>query len=665
MDLIFLSKIFEDSYSKKLIKAKDLNFSFVRFEEAKSNFYLDYNEDVAVWWSKNIENYSQIDSQTSYAMNTTLNFMVSLYKTLKVMLNAETNEDSVVLGFNLNSGLQVRYPETNLSENLPCLINQTLSDIGLGINITYGCGAFAVSLGFSQGTFTSYLKSSLVNSLLLDDITKEIEDKYILVVAPIGLSYVIALSGQTDVENIVCGEVFKDDFLLNSLCEEIQLVGLETTRNITLKGYNSYVFASFSNVNINASIANYFVSDNTSFISGVFIYKQLVLQDWNSLISDIISIIVTQLGIFIIFIILTITIAWSLSGVITNKIIKPIEIIERMLQDKSTEEETKGKYNKEVNEVINSLKLLNTLKKFIDPHFLLNPEFAKRRENLNEAFHMFDGLNNNRGRAIVKNLIGNTFYLEKNFQMAEENYDLALKCTVELEADLLQQNEKELKLDMFEKEELRHAVKKKYVGWSKEIQFIAENIIERKQQMCIALEAQAEIEGKRNRNLLKRINLLQLTILEYYVSTRTHYIRMIKVLLDMAKNYQYLQFYHSGLQLLDVVKDELIKLRNDGVRSVDIDLTRLKSIGIDLIKNDAAGITKHFALLDVVYEKDILMQEMYYRRGSILHESSRFQEAGNAFISAIVKSYLGTWEIFRPAYQGKLGKMPAKADEGI
>ena len=547
---------------------------------------------------------------------------------------APTTNNTIQLGVTLKNGIQLRYPATNLTS--ACFLNDTNQTLASGkINVTYQCGGFAFSLGFDLGSISCYVPSSIVNPLILADISIGSQDQYLFFVSPSDLSYIIALSSNNfTYETSTCSSIFLDDTRLVNLCQGIQM-GAQTELNFTLQGYNSYVLGSVSAVSINTSVVGYDVQDQNGFIAGALIYRNVALQQWDDLINSIVNTIIIQISILILFIIVTIALTWKLSAIITNKIINPIELIKKMLKDSVNQEDVQKKYNKEVNEVVNSLTLLNILKNFIDPHFLLNPDLEVRIKNLEEAYKLFEALNSNRGKAIVENLIGNAYYLEERYDMAETYYALSLNHTIALQEEVIAQESKEKLLSSKERSELKQRTRK--VLWSSEKSYLQESIVERKQQLCMALEAQIDFEKKsKDRGLLKRINELQLEILEYYVNTRTHYIRMIRVLINMAKIFQCLQFYHSGLQLLDIVKDELTKIQTDGISTVDIDITRLKSIGIDLKLLESSQKTRYFSLNGIGIEKGILLQHAYYRKGMILVESGRPQEAGHALTDAIV-----------------------------
>lgn len=562
--------------------------------------------------------------------------------------NIAQDDGTIQLGLILDSGIDFRYPARNMTETLTCH-NSTYNPLSTkayieknnkSISIYYECGVMAISISFPLGIFTCYLSSTMLNSLILPLMSGDFLKDYNFFIAPSDFSYIIVLFPEVQVyDRNLCTSLFPDDVKLIEECDKINGLSINETTNITITGYNSKIFASYSLVTLSPSVVTYSIQDNSSFTAGTLINRRIVIESWNNLIENVLDIIIIQMIIFIIFILITIAIAWKLSASITSRITFPISVIEKMLKNRATEEEVKIKYNREVNKVIKYLELLNILEKFIDPHFLMHPDLQERIVNLKTAFKLFESMKNYRGMAITKNLIGNAHFLQKRYPPAQEAYKEALNCTIKLSEKLLKQEKNEKRLNKNESHLLKLKTGKNR-GWEEEKNFIKENIVERKQQLCMVLEAQLVVDSEEvllsSRSKLKDINKYQVEILEYYVSTRSHYIRMIKVLLDMAKIFQYLQYYHSGLQLLDVVRDELIKLRSDQMTEVDIDITRLKSIGINIKVEETTSSTKHFNLGNIVYEKDILLQHMHYRRGMILMESDKPQEAAHALTSAIV-----------------------------
>ncbi|OMJ70419.1 hypothetical protein SteCoe_31603 [Stentor coeruleus] len=647
LNLMFLSQIYQGVYTGEIKKSKDTLKNIIKFEES-------YNFDIqaSVWYSIKTIDFGNIEEPTKTSIEVTNNFMISIYEVLMMFIkNIAQDDGTIQLGMILESGVDFRYPARNMTQTLVCH-NSTYNPLftkayieknSKNINIYYECGVFTISISFLHGIFSCYLSSNMLNSLLLPSISGEFLKDYIFFIAPSDFSYIIMLFPEVqEYDNNLCNVLFPNDVKLIKECGKINGFAINETTNITITGYNSKIFASYSVITLSPSVATYSMHDNSSFTAGTLINKRIIIESWNNLIEKVINIIIIQMIIFIIFILITIAIAWKLSASITSRITFPISIIEKMLKNRATEEEINTKYNREVNKVIKNLELLNILEKFIDPHFLMHPDLQDRIENLKTAFKLFETMKNYRGMAITKNLIGNAHFLQKKYPPAQEAYTEALNFTIKLHEKLLKQETNEKQFNKSESYLLKLKTGKNH-GWEEEKNFIKENIVERKQQLCMVLEAQIILDSEEillsSRSKLKVINKYQAEILEYYVSTRSHYIRMIKILLDIAKIFQYLQYYHSGLQLLDIVRDELTKLRSDQTTEVDIDITRLKSIGINIKVEETASSTKHFNLGNILYEKDILLQHMHYRRGMILMESDKPQEASHALTSAIESGY--------------------------
>ena len=406
-----------------------------------------------------------------------------------------------------------------------------------------------------------------------------------------------------------------------------------------MTGFNSVYMGSFLPLNISGSASNTLFEDYGRYLIGIIKNERLVLEGLNNIIEDVLDIIFFQMSIFIIFILLSIFVALRLSRVISDRIFSPISIISKILSKKATESETLSLYNREVNQVIEYLNLLTSFENFIDPSFLLNPNLHIRIKNLTEAFEFFTKIKNYRGMSITKNLIGNSYYSLKNYEMAKDAYLSALVNSQKLLKKVEKIERSHEALNSSESSLMRKRTGRNKRNWEDQKVFLKANINDRKEQLCMTLESQFIYyieENSLSRKKLKEINKYQLEVLEYYISTRTHFFRMIKVLLSMAKIFEFLKYFHSALQLLEVVKDELVKIKLGQVIEVDIDITRLRSIGISIKLEETSSNTKHFILNSVTNEKDILLQEMFLRRGRILLKLDKLQHAAHSLTSAIV-----------------------------
>ena len=211
----------------------------------------------------------------------------------------------------------------------------------------------------------------------------------------------------------------------------------------------------------------------------------------------------------------------------------------------------------------------------------------------------------------------------------------------ELEKEVQQQEIDENGLTDSEKLVLLKKAGKDSLSWDSEKAFLSESIVDRKQQLCMALLSElheAPFELSEIRHRLKEIYNHQHEILQYYASSRTYFLRLLKVMIDIAGVFQELKYYHSGIELLDIVHDELRKLDLDAGPEIDIDVTRLGRLGVNVKVDDEHNKRLHFVIKNVTYEKDILTQMMYYRRGLILLENDKHYEAGAAFTFAIVRN---------------------------
>lgn len=81
----------------------------------------------------------------------------------------------------------------------------------------------------------------------------------------------------------------------------------------------------------------------------------------------------------------------------------------------------------------------------------------------------------------------------------------------------------------------------------------------------------------------KEVSALLVQALQYYTKNKQNFVRVIKILIDIAYTYQQLEYSISAIELLDIINDEVRKLEpNKEEKSVDIDLTRLRRLGIDI-----------------------------------------------------------------------------------
>lgn len=414
-----------------------------------------------------------------------------------------------------------------------------------------------------------------------------------------------------------------------------------TVSRFLLDGYFSSFYGSLAKMDISYDSyeADLGVKELGSMAVGSYINKGIVFNDWNNVLDGVIDTIIIQMVIFLILLCITIATVWFLGMAITDKITHPIYLFELYLRGKMSLQAMDRNYNKEVNQILSYLRMLETLERMIDPSFLNNPKIQIRESNLKEALKLFEDIKNRRGKAIIMNLLGNISYSNKDFSKAVEYYKSSLREIEELAKEVAQQEQDERSLTDNEKIILQKKAGKDSLSWESEKVFLQESIIDRKQQLCMGLKADlhdSTWELSEVRAKLKEIYNYQHEILQYYASSRTQYLRLLKVMIDIAEIYQELKYYHSGIELLDIVHDELRKLEIESGTEIDIDITRLSRVGVSIKVDDEYNKRLHFTVKGVTFEKDILAQMMYYRRGLLLLENDKHYEAGIAFTLAIV-----------------------------
>lgn len=637
----------------KFVKSQTHDIEYVRFEEASGKDYLGLNFEQTMWYANSFSSLEELSDTELNTLNITNSFIVDIYNLIDTFISANQLRTGVFhLGLILNNGVNLVYPGSNATLWLDCSSPEEYDPqntlnyknrVNGGVDLRRECSFFTISFGFSYGVVVFYMQYSYFHQILLASLSSEAIKDLTLFIASVDLDEVIFLSASdSDYDKPLCTALYGNNYKLEQECEKSYEDSDFETKNVTFVGYNDVILGSYSLLNISAVVDDFSAKQVRKFIAGATKDQRLVLEGLNNIIEEALDIIFYQLGIFACFILISIISSWKLSKLISNRIFLPISTISRMLTGVATDEESQSLYNLEVNKVIGYIKLLNTFEKFIDPHFLLNPLPQTRIKNLTEAYNMFESLKNYRGMSVVQNLIGNSYFSIKNYEMAKESYSLSLSHTESLLEKLNKIEKTQEGLSSNEQGLLRKHTGRNKRSWNDQKMYLIENISERKQQLCMTLEAQfinyIEEDDIVGRKKLKEISKYQLEILEYYLSTRTHFFSMIKVLLNMAKIFEYLKYFHSGLQLLEIVKDELLKIKNGQSVEVDIDITRLRSIGISLKLDDTTTNSKHFIINDIKHEKDILMQEMFFRRGIILMKTQKVQEAGHSLTSAIVIS---------------------------
>lgn len=413
------------------------------------------------------------------------------------------------------------------------------------------------------------------------------------------------------------------------------------TAHFEIEGYYSTYYTSISNVQI--ELRGYSEQTNLtetgSMISGVYINKGYIYEDWNAVIDDIIDTIIIQMVIFLFLLGITCFLAWVLAAQITDRIIWPIYLFECFLRSKPITIDFEKNYNKEVNNILTYLKLLKTLESMIEPRFFLHPNLQEREQNLRDTLQLFETIKNNRGKSIILNLLGNIAYMKKQFTEAVKYYAEAVTQIEDLIQEIDEQNKGEKELTDEEKKKYFLNLEVKEKNWEVEKNCLKEMIVDKKQQLCMGLTAEVLNSGSditESRSRLKEINKVQKQIVQFYVDEKIQYFRLVKLLIDMASTYQDLKYYHSGLEILDIVQDELKKIEKNEAAKVDIDMGRLCKLGIVVNNESSTNQNQHFDIKGQSYEKDILLQMSAYRRGKILIECEKPYEAALALSSSIV-----------------------------
>ncbi|CAG9329906.1 unnamed protein product [Blepharisma stoltei] len=428
--------------------------------------------------------------------------------------------------------------------------------------------------------------------------------------------------------------LFPDDYILaNVSAPKLQsMIDEKTTSGSVFDGLNSRYHVSVTNMNITITTQRY-PSYEDSLSVGVMISEIAVRKEWNDTLDTITNTIIIQMVIFMCFILLTIFSAVRLSKHVSHRVTHPLQELERYLNGDEKMIYTHIKYNREVNTIVKSLNLIEDIEKLIDPHYLLHPKSEDRLKNLEEVREIYRGLGNLRGVAITSNLIGNIFFENSQYLEAIQNYTYALEITEKILENIENQEKEELKLSEKEK------IKDGFISsdWKSEKEFLVKDINNRRMQLCMARRAKLE-EGLASATELrtewKEILSLQTSVLQHYIDTSSNFLQLIQLLIEMSISFQFLQYFHSAMEILNIVNDELTKIEQRGLEFIDIDIALLKRIGIGLRENQAAMLS-FFNVKGITYEKDILRQFMYYRKGVICIEQNKFQEAGAAFTLAI------------------------------
>jgi hypothetical protein len=342
------------------------------------------------------------------------------------------------------------------------------------------------------------------------------------------------------------------------------------------------------------------------------------------------------MAIFVFFLILVILASWRLYRFLVLRIVLPITYAGDIISKVKDIEEDKM-YNLEINRILTEAKNISTIERFIDPRFFKHPNSTTKLENLVLAKATLRSVNNERGVAIICSLIGNIHFCNKNFNEAAEQYKESFNAMKALKATLQNELEEEQKMDEEDKEKLIEKIGDDYDSnfWNDEFQSLDEAISERDLLIAMAnaarLEDQDNLEWSVARKLWQDVLAQQISALQHYTSSKSHYVRILKLLVDMAHTFRKLHYFHSSLEILDTVSDELWKLRFKG--SLNIDINRIRSIGIQV--DDTRRTVELAERVDTKNDIEYVIQLMHYQRALVFKDQEKYPQAAAHFNMSI------------------------------
>ncbi|CAG9323295.1 unnamed protein product [Blepharisma stoltei] len=498
------------------------------------------------------------------------------------------------------------------------------------------------TVSYEYSVIPTYLDTDFGASILVShkDMIKDWMNPYEYYTYFITSNYgelVLALN-QKDIDQIfsynLSYNLFPDDyFLAQRAAPTLQaIINAKSTSSSVFDGLNSRYYVAVTNMNITLSTRKY-PGYEDSFSAGVMISRAALFIDWYDTLDTIENTIIIQMVIFICFVFLTIIIAVRLSKSITHRVTYPLWQLEQYLLGKIKLIHTHIRFNRETNTIVKSLNLIEDIEKLIDPHYLLHPRIEERLQNLEIVEMIYTKIGNLRGIAITSNLIGNIFYDNGQYRKAIEKYKESLEITVKILEGVEEQEKEESELN--EQERIKEGFV--YSGWKAEKDFLIDDINNRKLQLCMAMRANLKVTTAPITDLRtewKEVLNLQTSVLQHYIQTSSNFLQLIRLLIDMSISFQSLQYFHSAIEILNIVHDELEKLDQSSPEFIDIDIARLKRIGVNL-QDSLTTTSSFFNVTDITYQKDVLKQFMYYRKGIIFKEQDKFQESAASFTLAI------------------------------
>jgi len=418
--------------------------------------------------------------------------------------------------------------------------------------------------------------------------------------------------------------IFQDD-------DEMQYNLEKYPHNETLEGKLSVYYVHSSAVN------------NTDLDSILTINQKHTLKKWNETLYDILVLIILLLVFSSLLIFLALFVAWMISFYIKKTVTNPISGITKYLRG---EKDLPGeeRHNKEVNNIVYLLKMLSIAEKFIDPNFLLNPQRNFRMRNLEEAEKFFSETSNSRGQSLIKNLIGNIHFCNKDYEKAIEEYQEALSAVEELKEEVCEQEQQEKDLSENEKAKLRENIDREIANWSREKEFLEESTAERLQQLAMAKQAYLDSFGYLSLGInklktLKEIKNHQVKALQYYLSKRKSLAKVVNLMIQIVYSLEQLQYYYHAKTLVDLVSETIAKTYQKP--NVDIDISQLIHAGIE-VKECEELENQLFPVEDTI-QLEVLFQKLLYRKAMLYKSRGNFKKAARYFLDSI--EYVGFHDI--------------------
>ena len=134
------------------------------------------------------------------------------------------------------------------------------------------------------------------------------------------------------------------------------------------------------------------------------------MSDFNDAKEEIFVNLFIQLGIYVLFLILVFVFAFWLAKLVVKNIVSPIDKLVEYLDNEKIETDEKDKpimQNKEFNEISDLFRKLFILFRFAKPDFFDTAIQDRLLENYETARKLFEEINNDRGKAICLNNMGN------------------------------------------------------------------------------------------------------------------------------------------------------------------------------------------------------------------------------------------------------------------